>query len=146
EESLVAEYDRLGNLAGRHAAEATLWAASALRPMAQETPWFPGSGGPSTAELRQRFGLASVSFDREVPAEWRPFYQRGLARALDDLQRVLPDFSTAGLGVHFGQQPLASALAVHDPATRTIFLPLSTGGGALAHELAHDLDWQAGLR
>lgn len=146
EESLVAEYGRLGSLAGRHAAEATLWAASALRPMAQETPWFPGSGGPTAAELRQRFGLASVSFDQEVPAEWRPYYRRQLATALDDMQRVLPDLSVAGLGVHFGQQPLTSALAVHDPSSRTILLPLGTGGGALAHELAHDLDWQAALR
>lgn len=146
EELLVAEYDGLGNLAGRYVAEATLWAASALRPLAQEAPWFAGSGGPSEAELRQRFGLAAVSFDREVPKEWRPYYRRRLASALEDMQRVLPGFSTVGLGVHFGREPLVSALAVHDPAARAIVLPLGTGGGALAHELAHDLDWQAATR
>lgn len=146
EESLVAGYASLGELAGRHVAEAALWAASGLRPSAQERPWFPGSGGPSMDELRQRFGLAVVSFDREVPAEWRPYYRRMLATALDDMKRVFPDMSVAGLGVHFGLETLRSALAVHDPRTRTIFLPLGTGAGAIAHELAHDMDWQLSAR
>lgn len=146
EESLVAGYGSLGELAGRHVAEATLWTATGLRPSAQEQPWFPGSGGPSMDELRQRFGLAVVSFDREVPAEWRPYYRRMLATSLDDMKRVFPDMSVAGLGIHFGLETLRSALAVHDPRTRTIFLPLGTGAGAIAHELAHDLDWQLSAR
>ncbi|MHB1225133.1 MAG: hypothetical protein ACYC2G_13990, partial [Gemmatimonadaceae bacterium] len=117
-----------------------------LRPSAQEQPWFPGSGGPSMDELRQRFGLAVVSFDREVPAEWRPYYRRMLATSLDDMKRVFPDLSVTGLGIHFGLERLRSALAVHDPRTRTIFLPLGTGAGAIAHELAHDMDWQLSAR
>ena len=146
EESLVAGYDALGDASGRRPAEALLWAASALRTHAQETAWFPGAGGPSGNELRQRYGLASVTFDREVPVEWRPYYRGLLQQALEDLHRVLPAFAVNGLGVHFGQQPLPSALAVHDPRTRTVFLPLGTGPGAIAHELAHDLDWQVASR
>lgn len=146
EEELVAAYAALGSHAGRQVAEATLWAASGLRTSAQEQPWFPGSGGPSADELRQRYGLAVVSFDREVPTEWRPYYRRMLATALDDMRRILPDLSVAGLGVHFSMRAVESALAVHDPRTRTIVLPLRTGAGAIAHELAHDLDWQMAAR
>ena len=146
EESLAAGYDALGAAGGRRPAEALLWATSALRTHAQETAWFPGAGGPSTDELRQRYGLAAVSFDREVPVEWRPYYRGLLQDALEDLHRVLPALEVNGLGVHFGQQPLPSALAVHDPRTRTVFLPLGTGPGAIAHELAHDLDWQVASR
>jgi hypothetical protein len=32
---------------------------------------------------------------------------------------------------------------MHDPATRTVFLPVTTSAGVIAHELAHDLDWQS---
>jgi hypothetical protein len=142
EESLAAQYARLGEARDRRAAGATLWAAVSLRPFAQEQPWFPGGGGPSSAELKSRFGIAAVSFDSDVPPEWRPYYRRFLATAVEDLRRVLPGLSLDGLGVHFGRQPIPSALAVHDPRTRTIFIPLGTGSGALAHELAHDLDWQ----
>ena len=34
-------------------------------------------------------------------------------------------------------------LALHDPATRTIRMSIFSSSGTLAHELAHDLDWQA---
>ncbi|HEY0972597.1 MAG TPA: hypothetical protein VGE02_16635 [Gemmatimonadales bacterium] len=146
EEALVAEHARLGGRLGMRLAQATLWAATELRSYGQEEPWFPGSGGPSVAELRARHGIASVSFDREVPAEWRPYYRRMLASAVEDMQRTLPAFSVKGMGVHFGRQPLDHALAVHDPRTRTVFIPLGTGAGAIAHELAHDLDWQMATR
>jgi hypothetical protein len=146
EETLVARYAALGPARDRRAAQATLWAVVGMRPFAQEEPWFPGSGGPTAAQLRQRFGLASVSFDREVPAEWRPYYRRLLASSIEDVRRVLPELSLVGVGVHFGRQPLKGALAVHDPRTRTIFLPLGSGAGALAHELAHDLDWQVSAK
>lgn len=147
EETLVAHAAQLGDGGrDRRVAQAVLWAATSVRPYAQEEPWFPGSGGPTPAELRARFGVAAVSFDRDVPVEWRPYYRRLLASAMTDLRRVLPDFSIAGMGVHFGQQPLAGALAVHDPRTRTVFVPLGTGAGALAHELAHDLDYQVAVR
>ena len=146
EETLVARYAALGTARDRRVAQATLWAAVSVRPYAQEEPWFPGSGGPSAGQLRQRFGLASVSFDRDVPAEWRPYYRRLLASSLEDLRRVLPELSVQGAGIHFGRQPLKGALAVHDPRTRTVFLPLGSGAGALAHELAHDLDWQIAVK
>src|SRR5690606_8152592 len=31
---------------------------------------------------------------------------------------------------------------LHEPSTRTLYLPPGSGAGTLAHELAHDLDWQ----
>ena len=112
--------------------------------MAQERVWFPGDGGPTVPDLKDRFGLASVSFDAHVPTVWRPYYLRMLGSALADLQRVLPAFAVRGLGVHFGESPMRdAALAMHDPATRTVFLPVGTSAGVIAHELAHDLDWQS---
>src|SRR5438045_5665159 len=35
---------------------------------------------------------------------------------------------------------------MHDPRTRTIEVPIATGGGTLAHELSHDVDWQTARR
>jgi hypothetical protein len=53
-------------------------------------------------------------------------------------------FDVTGLHVRFGESPLkARALAMHDPVTRTVFLPVASSAGVIAHELAHDLDWQA---
>src|SRR5690606_17838805 len=64
-----------------------------------------------------------------------------------DLQRVLPALDTRGLRVHFGKSPGRDAtLALHDPSRRTVYLPPATGAGTLAHEIAHDLDWQAALK
>lgn len=122
---------------------AVLWAAVSMRAYGQERVWFPGNGGPTVPDLKERFGLASVSFDATVPTVWRPYYLRMLGSALSDLQRVLPAFAVRGLGVHFGESPMRdAALAMHDPATRTIYLPIATSAGVIAHELAHDLDWQ----
>jgi hypothetical protein len=60
------------------------------------------------------------------------------------MRSVLPIYFTNGLHVEFGVDPLPdSALAMHDPRSRTIRLSISTSGGTLAHEMAHDLDWQA---
>jgi hypothetical protein len=39
-----------------------------------------------------------------------------------------------------------TALAMHDPRRRVLYLPPATSGGAIAHELAHDVDWQAARR
>jgi hypothetical protein len=123
---------------------AVLWAAVSMRAYGQERVWFPGYGGPSVVDLKGRFGLAAVSFDADVPVIWRPYYLRMLGSALADLQRVLPAFAARGLGVHFGESPMRdAALAMHDPATRTVFLPVGTSAGVIAHELAHDLDWQS---
>ena len=147
EESLAAEYSLFLARDANHAPQpalAVLWAAVSMRAYGQERVWFPGYSGPSVPELKDRFGLASVSFDSEVPTRWRPYYLRMLGSALSDLQRVLPAFGVRGLGVHFGESPMReSALAMHDPATRTVFFPVGTSAGVMAHELAHDLDWQS---
>src|SRR5690606_36469996 len=124
EESLVAEYARLANTADREPARVALWAAASMRTYGQEEPWQPGAGGPTVGELKSRFGLASVSCDAELPMEWRPYYNRMLSSALTDMQRVFPTLSVRGVGVHFGRHPLTQpALAVHEPRTRTVYLP-----------------------
>ncbi|HEX6938227.1 MAG TPA: hypothetical protein VF158_02355 [Longimicrobiales bacterium] len=148
EERLAAEHAILAadGAAGGVVARATLAAAVGLRPYAQERVWFPGFGGPSARELEDRFGLASVTFDDVRPA-WRPYYRRMLADALADLQRVLPSLDLHGLNVHFGRATTkAATLAVHDPRRRTVYLPPATSAGTIAHEIAHDLDWQVALR
>jgi hypothetical protein len=124
-----------------------LASAVALRSLAQAAPWFPGDGGPDAGDLNSEFGLADVAFARGVPTEWRPYYLRELQSALRDMQRVLPAFSPNGLRVRFGNEVLRdSALAMHEPRTRTLQLSISTSAGTLAHELSHDLDWQASRR
>jgi hypothetical protein len=139
EESLVGEYSLFLARDSGHVAQpsvAVLWAAVSMRAYAQERVWFPGYGGPSVPDLKDRFGIAAVSFDADVPTTWRPYYLRMLGSALSDLQRVLPAFGVRGLGVHFGESPMRdAALAMHDPATRTIFLPVATSAGVIAHEL-----------
>jgi hypothetical protein len=147
EEALAAEYALFQSRDTMGVAQpslAVLWAAVSMRAYGQERVWFPGQGGPSVVDLKSRYGLASVSFDADVPTAWRPYYLRMLGSALGDLQRVLPAFAARGLGVHFGESPMRdAALAMHDPATRTVFLPVGTSAGVIAHELAHDLDWQS---
>jgi hypothetical protein len=150
EEGLVAEYalllDQVGD-AATAAGEAVLGAAVGMRTYAQERIWFPGYGGPTTRELEDRFGLAAVRFDDDVPAAWRPFYRGVLAEALGELQRVLPSLNVRGLTFHLGaSRGGAATLALHDPNRRTIFLAPETGMGTRAHEVAHDLDWQVALR
>ena len=149
EETLAAAYASIaeGEGGGSVPALAMLSASVALRPLAQEAVWFPSLGGPSISQLRDRWGITSVSFDRTVPAEWRPYYLGLLATGIADLQRVMPALELRGVGFHFGESVMRdSALALHDPRTRTIYLPLATGGGTLAHEVAHDLDWQVARR
>jgi hypothetical protein len=149
EESFAAEAARLVSREGSAAASARLVVAvaAALRPYAQEVPWFPGDAGPADDELRREFGVASVRFDAGVPSRWRPYYRRMLADGLRDLRRVLPALSLDGARVRFRSAGLGGAtLAMHDPASRTIHLPIATSAGALAHEVAHDLDWQMGRR
>jgi len=63
------------------------------------------------------------------------------------MQRIFPAQSFAGLRVRFGTEALRdSALALHDPRTRTLQLSIATSGGTIAHELSHDIDWQASRR
>jgi hypothetical protein len=122
-------------------------AAVFLRGWHQEEPWFPGDPAPAEKDLRARFGLAGIEFDAEVPETWRPYYRRMLGRSLSELQRVLPTASVRGMTVRFGAVPEGTrALALHVPQRRTLVLPPATGAGTLAHEVAHDLDWQLALR
>jgi len=124
----------------------SVWVGTALRPYAQERVWPVAATAPASRELAREFGLAAVDFDASVPAEWRPHYRRLIHEALLDMQRVLPALDLRRLSVRVGPTSRSAALAVHDPATRTIHLPPSTGAGTLAHEIAHDLDWQVALK
>jgi hypothetical protein len=150
EESLIAAGARLffGADSGTRAnALAMLSSAVAVRTLAQAVPWFQGMPGPTTADLISEFGLSTVTFARSVPSAWRPYYLRELQGGLRDMQRVFPIQSFTGLGVRFGSDPLRdSALALHDPRTRTLQLSIATSGGTIAHELSHDIDWQASHR
>ena len=146
-ETLAAQYDLLvasGDSVRPAGALAVLGAATSLRAMAQEEPWFPGAPAPSAADLRAEFGLAGVSFDRDVRADWQPYYLRMIGTSLRDVQRVLSGYSVAGLRITVSVGGLPDTiLALHDPATRTIRMSTYSSSGTLAHELAHDLDWQA---
>jgi hypothetical protein len=145
EERFAAEYALLRQQSPRDIAPqlTAMYAAVALRAYAQEVVWFPGSGGPSSRELEERFGLASVRFADEIPSEWRPYYRRMLESALLDLYRVLPALDLRGLHVRFDEASGQHAsLALHDPRGRRIVLPPATAAGTIAHEVAHDLDWQ----
>ncbi|MEX2569854.1 MAG: hypothetical protein WD737_01015 [Gemmatimonadota bacterium] len=122
-------------------------AATFLRVWNQEDPWFPGDVAPRARDLEARFGLAAIRFDDDVDATWRPYYLRMLGRSLTDLQRVAPTLSVRGLQIHIGELPSHfSALALHEPRSRTLYLPPRSGAGTIAHEIAHDLDWQLARR
>ncbi len=151
EETLIAALDAGGTArsdsARRVLARAVLASAVALRPFAQEAPWFAGDPAPAASDLTTEFGLGSVTFTRGVPEAWRPYYLRELEHAIDDMRRVLPSASFDGLNVRFTAQALPdSALALHDPRTRTLELSIMTSAGTIAHELTHDLDWQSARR
>jgi hypothetical protein len=150
DESLAAAYAPLSfsvDSSRRLPALAVLSSAVALRTRAQTTPWFVGDATPTTADLAAEFGLADVSFASSVPAQWRPYFLRELADGLRDMEQVFPALSVSGLRVKFRVETLRdSALALHDPRTRTLELSIATSGGTLAHELSHDLDWQTARR
>ncbi|MDB4908623.1 MAG: hypothetical protein JWO05_3407 [Gemmatimonadetes bacterium] len=146
EEAVIARWALHGSLDAQ-AAQFSVELASALRPWAQEPAMLPGQVGPTADSLRVAWGLASVRFDASIPERWRPWYRAQLDRALRDFARVFPDARFAGLNVNFRAHAISdSALALHDPRTRTLELPIATASGALAHELMHDLDWQLARR
>ena len=149
EETLVAQsvlWSKTDSLE-RANALAVLAGAVALRSYNQSAPWFAGSPAPDGADLAAEFGLSSVTFARSVPAAWRPYYLRELRDGLRDMQEIFPALSVVGLNVAFGTNALPdSALAMHDPRTRTLQLTVNTSSGTIAHELAHDLDWQTSRR
>jgi hypothetical protein len=124
-------------------AAGALLAAQGMRTLAQEPAYHPGVLSLKPAQVAERLGLASLTFGRDVPASWHAYYAREFASAVDALRDVFPRASFGGLNVHIGDRVLSGALAVHDPRTRTLTLPLATGFGAVGHELMHDLDWQS---
>lgn len=146
EERFVASYAKLRAASDRpdiRVALIPLQISTFMRAWAQEEPWFPGDPAPAARDLVGRFGLTAIEFGPGVPDRWRPYALLSLARGLSDLQRVLPTASVRGLTIHFGPVPRGGrALALHDPRTRTLYLPVESGAGTLAHEVAHDLDWQ----
>lgn len=147
EESLAAERALAawggGYTGGAEPSLAVLAAAVALRAYAQEEVWFAGFPAPTPEELRSRLGLRAVVFDPGVPLAWRAYASRMLVSAVADLHRVFPTLGVQGLTVQFALRPGAGSLALHNPTTRTVHLPVTTSAGTIAHELAHDLDWQA---
>ncbi len=149
EETLAAEYAVLRARAPGGTAEAdaiVLTAAVALRPYAQERAWLRGDNAPTARDLQSRFGIA-VTYDATARAAWRPYLHRNLETAIVDMKRVLPGFDPKGLRIHFGESPQGDrVLAMHDPIRRTIYFPPVTSSGVMAHEFAHDLDWQAARR
>lgn len=149
EETLAAEYALLIARHGRPVPEAdaaVLTAGVALRPFAQERAWVEGDPAPTIRDLQSRFGV-TVTYDATAHQGWRPFFQRSLEVALMDMRRVFPGFDPRGLKVHFGVSPLGDrALALHDPIRRSIYFPPTSHSGVMAHEFAHDLDWQAARR
>lgn len=145
EESFMLEYQRTASFRSALPLLA-LQAAVAMRAYAQEPVWYPGMPGPSARELEELYGLASVTVDADVPRGWRPYYRTMLGSALEDLHRVLPATDLNGLRVRFGAvRGETDVLAMHDPRQRRLLLPLATSAGTLAHELAHDIDWQQAL-
>ncbi|HEV2131827.1 MAG TPA: hypothetical protein VGR27_12020, partial [Longimicrobiaceae bacterium] len=122
--------------------------AAALRSFAQEQVWYVGATSPPRPhELDRRFGFAAVDFDARTPVRWRPYYRRMLESALTDLQTVMPALNTDGLRIRFARPDSGPpALAYHTALPRAVYLPPATSAGTLAHEIAHDLDWQTARR
>lgn len=149
EESIAAEYTVHASRVERPVPEvdaAILTAGVALRPFAQERAWLPGDPAPTVRDLQSRFGVA-VTHDASTRTAWRPYLHRTLETAILDMRRVFPGFDPRGLRIHFGTSPLGDrALALHDPMRRIIYFPPTSHSGVMAHEFAHDLDWQAARR
>lgn len=148
EEAFAARYALLQQpaTATDAAASAALSAAVALRAYAQEPVWFPGFPAPTAAEVEARHGVAEIRFDDGVPAPWQPYYLRLIDVALADLRSVLPALDLSGLRVLVSRHGVPEGtLALHDPRRRRLILPPESGAGTIAHEIAHDLDWQVAL-
>lgn len=150
DETMAAAYAMLDSPSDsehRVAALSVLSTAVSMRSLAQEAPWFDGDLGPGPTDITAEFGLAGITFARSVPESWRGYYVREMGNALRDMQQALPAVSFQGLRIRFSTEPLPdSALAMHDPSTRTLQLSVFTSSGTLAHELSHDLDWQTARR
>jgi hypothetical protein len=120
-----------------------LAAGVAARTQAQAPVWFAGDVAPPAESL----GIASISFDSDVPKAWRSQYVAAMAAGLRDLRQVFPALRLNEVNVRFRMtSPADSALAMHEPRTRMLHLPVWTAAGTLAHELAHDLDRQVSIQ
>ena len=154
DESLAAEWTLaraalpVGDPERQLLARAVQAAAVAARTQAQDAPAFatPSTvhdGLVAVASLRWRDGIRGVTADAELPPLWGPQTATTLNAAIANLRSVLPELELDGLALRIGENPKHDlALALHDPARRTVYLPPLTAAGTLAHELAHDLDWQ----
>jgi hypothetical protein len=132
--------------ARRAIGRALVAAGVAARSIAQDAVVFAVDTGLTPATLASALGLSSVAFDRDVPATWRPFLLHSLGQGVRDLRRILPAFDLRDVNVRFRMTaPADSALAMHDPRSRTLHLPATTAGGTLLHELAHELDRQSAV-
>ncbi len=143
EESLVMALASADSGAAPIVAAGALLAAQGMRTLAQEAAYHPGVLLLKPEQVAERLGLASLTFGRDVPASWHAYYAREFASSVDALRGIFPRASFSGLNVRIGDRVLSGALAVHDPRSRTLTLPLATGFGAVGHELMHDLDWQS---
>lgn len=143
-----------GSSARRELAGLVQATAVALRPWAQApavgvavgaaTGAAAGGASAEVDALRLRDGYRAITFDPGTPPGWRAAATRQLGDAVADLRAAFPDLALDGLAVRMGESPRHDlALALHEPASRTIYLPPMTGAGTVAHELVHDLDWQA---
>lgn len=126
------------------AAGITLDAAIALRPFAQET--MAPVAAISLQELRSRFGVR-VNFAKTTSAAERTSFLAMLTTALEDLRSVARTMEVQGLTFQVGPiAPNTRHLAFHDPRKRIIHIDPSAAAGTIAHEIAHDLDWQMSKR
>jgi hypothetical protein len=122
-----------------------LAAAVAMRSMAQE-PVGPAIDTTRLPDVAATIGAAGVAFDTDVPRDWHPYFERSLIAGIADMRRVLPGLDLSGVRIRFRMtSPADSALAMHDPRTRTLHLPVASAAGTLVHEIAHDLDRQSAL-
>ena len=154
DESLAAEWTLaraalpVGDPERQLLARAVQTATVAARTQAQDAPAFatPSTlhdGLVAVASLRWRDRIRSVTADADLPPLWGPHIASTLNTATANLRSVLPELELDGVALRIGENPKHDlALALHDPARRTVYLPPLTAAGTLAHELAHDLDWQ----
>ena len=147
EEELAALWLSVAALTGndqRTLARAIGAAAVRLRTSAQDPVWFSGDPAPRAIELQERHGLQAITFPTGLRPAWRDYALLAIDRALTDTRRVFPDLDLRGLRIHVGVKAdwPARAMALHDPESRTIYFPLGSAPGVLAHEIGHDLDWQ----
>ncbi|MBW3629174.1 MAG: hypothetical protein KY464_07745 [Gemmatimonadetes bacterium] len=127
-------------------AAAALYAAVGLRVHAQERVWYPGTPSPTPQQLQARHGVVLLPRP-DLPERWLPFFATALEESLADLRSVLPGIGFFGLTVAIPLEPKrTAALASYQTSPRVLTWPATTGLGTLAHELAHDLDFQAAQR